>query len=224
MTKRRKPSQTNQTAAIVYARVSALESQAETELSLDNQERTLRAAATAAGYAQVTVIRERHTASKTQPELERVLNLLATGAAGALFVDKVDRLTRTGMADAIRVADQADRHGWRLVILDLAGGTVDTGSAAGRILLGIMAEIARQESIRRSERMVAYHAERWARGDRAGCTYGRRNSTRQETADRIRTLHGCGESYAAIARTLDAESVDGRRWHAQTVRRVILAA
>ena len=61
------------TTAVVYCRVSAAESQSESDISLEQQERILTALATAAGYEDVAVIRERHTASKSQPELERVL-------------------------------------------------------------------------------------------------------------------------------------------------------
>jgi len=219
-TRRRKATATNTAAAIVYCRVSALDSQSESDASLEQQERTLTAAAELAGFSEITVIRERHTASKSQPELETALAMLADGKAAALFAAKVDRLTRKGAGDVIRIADQADRHGWRLVVADVA---LDTGTAPGRLVLTVLSGIAEFESRRRSERMREYHAARRARGEQAGRTYGRRNTTNPATAERILTMHQGGESYAEIARTLDAESADGRRWHAQTVRRTVLA-
>lgn len=222
MTKRRqtKTSTANTAAAIVYARVSALDSQAESDLSLEQQERTLTLAAEMAGFTEITVIRERHTASKSQPELETALAMLADGHATALFAAKIDRLSRKGAGDVLRIADQADRHGWRLVVSDVS---LDTGTTVGRLVLTILAGVAEMESRRRSERMREYHAARRARGEQAGRTYGRTNTTSTATAERILTLHQSGESYAAIARTLEAESADGRRWHAQTVRRTVLA-
>ena len=222
MSTRRRSSKTatNAAAAIVYARVSALDSQSESDASLEQQERTLTAAAELAGFTEITVIRERHTASKSQPELETALELLADGKAAALFAAKVDRLTRKGAGDVIRIADLADRHGWRLVVADVA---LDTGTPAGRLVLTVLSGIAEFESRRRSERMREYHAARRARGERAGRTYGRTNTTNPATAERILTLHQGGQSYAEIARTLEAESADGRRWHAQTVRRTVLA-
>jgi len=231
-TRRRKATATNTAAAIVYCRVSALDSQSESDASLEQQERTLTAAAELAGYTEITVIRERHTASKSQPELETALTMLADGKAAALYAAKVDRLSRSGAGDVIRIADQADRHGWRLVVADVA---LDTATAPGRLVLTVLSGIAERlvltvlsgiaefESRRRSERMREYHAARRARGEQAGRTYGRRNTTNPATAERILTMHQGGESYAEIARTLDAESADGRRWHAQTVRRTVLA-
>jgi len=221
MTKRRKTETVTSSTAIAYVRVSALESQAETDLSLQQQERTLRAAAEAAGYTEVLVVSERHTASKTQPELERVLGMLADGSAGALFAAKIDRLSRKGAADVLRIADRAEAEGWRLVVLDVS---LDTGTTVGRLVLTILAGVAEMESRRRSERMRDYHAARRARGDRSGRTYGLRNSTTPETAARILALHKSGETLSSIARTLDTESADGRSWHPTTVRRVLVSA
>lgn len=219
--RRRKPAEINTAAAVIYCRVSALESQSESDASLEQQERTLSALAEMAGYSQLIVIRERHTGSKSQPELESALQLLAAGQAGALFAAKIDRLSRKGAADVLRIADLADAHGWRLVVADVS---LDTGTTVGRLVLTILAGVAEMESRRRSERMREYHAARRARGEQAGATYGRRNTAAPATAERVRQLHAAGETFSAIARTLDADQTDGRRWHAQTVRRIVLAA
>lgn len=220
MPRSRSPQNAAPSVAIAYCRVSALDSQSDSDVSLQQQERTLRAMAEAAGYSDVRVVIERHTASRTQPALEMALADLADGTAAALYVTKVDRLSRKGAADVLRVADLADRQGWRLVLLDIAA---DTATPSGRLVLTVLSGIAEFESRRRSERMAEYHAGRRARGEAAGRTYGRRNVTAAATARRIAAAHAAGQSYAAIARTLDAEQADGRRWHAQTVRRVILA-
>lgn len=220
-TRRRKPAAVNESAAIVYCRVSALESQSESDASLEQQERTLTLAAAAAGYSDVIVVRERHTASKSQPELEAALDSLAAGDAAALFAAKIDRLSRKGAADVIRIADHAEAEGWRLVVADVS---LDTATTVGRLVLTILAGVAEMESRRRSERMRDYHAARRARGEQAGRTYGRRNATSPATAERVRRMHAAGESFSAIARTLAAEGTDGRSWHPQTVRRIVLAA
>lgn len=219
MTKRqsRKPAPTT---AALYVRVSAVESQSESELSLEQQERQLRALAVAAGYAEeeLVVIRERHTASKTQPALEELLAALDAGGHAALFVDKTDRLTRTGMVDAVRIAERAEGNGWRLVIGNVGA---DTTTAAGRIVLAVLAEIAREESKIKSARMVAYHSARRARGEIAGVHYGTRNTTAAEEAEPIVAAWIEGKSYAAIARDLEAQQ--GRPWHATQVRRIVRA-
>lgn len=206
--------------AVVYARVSALDSQSESDISLEQQERTLTAMAKAAGYS-VVVVRERHTASKTQPQLEEALDGLDDGAYAALYAAKIDRLSRKGAVDVLQMADRAEDFGWRLVVADVA---LDTGTPAGRLVLTVLAAIAEFESRRRSERMVEYHAGRRARGEIPGIHYGRRRVTRPDTAKRILAARRSGRSYSDIARELNTDRVEGRRWHPQTVRRIALAA
>jgi DNA invertase Pin-like site-specific DNA recombinase len=208
----------NQTTAVIYCRVSALDSQSDSDASLEQQERTLTALALAAGYADVVVIRERHTASKAQPELEAALALLDAGTYAALYAAKIDRLSRKGAGDVLRIADKAERHGWRLVVADVA---MDTGTTVGRLVLTILSGVAEMESRRRSERMAEYHAARRNRGEIAGVHYGPRSTTAAEDAEPIVSAWVAGQSYAAIARDLEASQ--GRPWHATQVRRVVAA-
>lgn len=218
MTSRR--SRTADTAtAIVYCRVSATESQAATDesASLEQQERTLTAAALAAGYTETRVIIERHTASKRQPALEDALEALANGHAAALFATKIDRLSRKGAVDVLRIADLAAEQGWRLVVLDVA---MDTLTTIGRLVLTILAGVAEMESNRRSERMAEYHAGRRARGEQSGRDYGRRTLATDATITEISSRRAAGQSWRAITDALNAAGADGRRWHPTAVRRV----
>lgn len=203
---------------MVYARVSALDSQSESDISLEQQERTLTALAEAAGYS-VVVVRERHTASKTQPQLEEALDGLDAGIYAALYAAKIDRLSRKGAVDVLQMADRAEDFGWRLVVADVA---LDTGTPAGRLVLTVLAAIAEFESRRRSERMVEYHAGRRARGEIAGIHYGRRRIACPDTTERIQAARRSGRTYSEIARELNADQVEGRRWYPQTVRRLAL--
>ena len=217
MTKSRKHQDTE--TAIVYCRVSAQESQrdADADNSLEQQERTLTAAALAAGYVRVIVVRERHTASKRQPELETALEMLTTGTAAALFAAKIDRLSRKGAADVLRIADLAERQGWRLVVADVS---LDTATTVGRLVLTILAGVAEMESRRRSERMAEYHAARRARGEIAGRTYGMPTTASAETVAEILRLRTAGWSWQRMAEHLNSTSADGRTWHPTAVRRV----
>lgn len=215
---KRQSSRRNTTTAVIYCRVSALDSQSESDASLEQQERTLSAMAAAAGYSDVVVIRERHTASKTQPLLTEALCALDAGTYAALYASKIDRLSRKGAADVLRIADRAERHDWRLVVADVA---MDTATTVGRLVLTILAGVAEMESRRRSERMAEYHAARRARGEVSGLHYGPRNTADRADADAIVAAWVAGESYAAIARRLTAEQ--GRTWHATQVRRIVLA-
>lgn len=219
----RKATTARPTVALVYCRVSALESQAEADNSLEQQERTLTALAEAAGYT-VRVIRERHTASRTQPQLEEALEELRQGHAAALYVAKVDRLTRKGAPDVLRVADRADDEGWRLVLAELA---LDTATPAGRLVLTVLAGIAEFESNRRKERMKEYHQARRARGEVAGVHYGRRRTVPAGVRDRIRAARKLGQTFQVIADELNADNIpttSGASWCSVKVRRVAQAA
>ena len=215
MAKRSKSRNTD--TAVVYCRVSALDSQSDSDVSLEQQERTLTAMAEAAGYT-VVVVRERHTASKAQPELEATLAALDAGTYAAVYASKIDRLSRKGAADVLRIADRAERHGWRLVVADV---NMDTATTVGRLVLTILAGVAEMESRRRSERMAEYHAGRRARGQVAGVHYGMRNAAEAATVDRVLALWLAGESYAGAARLMAEET--GRPWHATHVRRIVRA-
>lgn len=216
MTKRSRSSR-NTTTAIIYCRVSAAESQNDgSTLSLEQQESTLTALAAAAGYADIRVVRERHTASKTQPALEEALADLAAGTAAALFAAKIDRLSRKGARDVLRIADLADAQGWRLVVADMG---MDTSTTVGRLVLTILAGIAEMESSRRSERMAEYHAARRNRGERSGRDYGRQAATDPAVVALVMEAHTAGQTRSAIARTLEDKT--GKRWHPTQVRRII---
>ena len=208
--------QTNTTTAIVYCRISAVDSQSETSDTLLDQERVLTAAATIAGYTDIQIITERHSASKKQPALEHALGLLDSGSAGALFTTKIDRLTRKGAVDVIRIADRASRYSWRLAISDVA---LDTGTTVGRLVLTILSAVAEMESRRRSDRMREYHAGKKARGEISGATYGSRSTASTQAVKLIAASRSAGCSWKKITDNLNSQHIDGRVWHATAVRR-----
>jgi DNA invertase Pin-like site-specific DNA recombinase len=207
--------------AIVYARVSATDAQSDSDLSLENQKDVLSAAAMAAGFKEIEVVSERHTASKAQPELEKALHRLALGEASALYALKIDRLSRKGAKDVLRIADLAEEQGWRLVVSDVA---LDTGTTVGRLVLTILSGVAEMESRRRSERMVEYHAARRARGERSGVDYGMKPSVTRSVISKIKRARKAGKTWQEIADLLNAHGADGRRWYPASVRRVYLQA
>ena len=204
------------TTAVLYCRVSATDAQSDSTTSLEGQERTLRAAALAHGYTDVHVVIERHTAAKRLPELALALDALDAGRYAALYVAKIDRLSRSGAADVLRIADRSAARSWRLVALDMA---LDTGTIVGRLVLTILAGVAEMESGRRKERMREYHAERAAQGQRTGVDYGQRPLAVDIELDAIRTGRQSGQSWASLAQHLTEISPTGRTWHSTAVRR-----
>ena len=144
---------------------------------------------------------------------------LASGPADCrIGAAQVSRLSRKGAADVLRIADKAERHGWRLMVADV---NMDSGTTVGRLVLTILSGVAEMESRRRSERMSDYHAARRARGEIAGVHCGARSTAAPEAAERILSAWIEGKSYAAIARDLEAQQ--GRPWHATQVRRIVRA-
>jgi DNA invertase Pin-like site-specific DNA recombinase len=92
--------------ALVYIRVSSLR-QAEEGLSLEAQERTLKAQAEADGYL-VEVIREEGKSGKSvrnRPALLSALEKLNKGEASALYVTRLDRLARS-LSDLLTIVSK----------------------------------------------------------------------------------------------------------------------
>jgi DNA invertase Pin-like site-specific DNA recombinase len=63
-----------------------------------------------------------------RPGLQAAVTKVRSGAASGLVVSKVDRLGRNA-GEVLALADQADREGWRLVILDVG---LDTATTSGQ--------------------------------------------------------------------------------------------
>lgn len=220
-TRKAKSKPTSSSVAVAYVRVSTTR-QAESGLSLEQQERTLVAAIEAAGYTAL-VVREEGRSGKNmrnRPALQEALGMLARGEAAALYVAKMDRLARNA-AETLLLADEADRRGWRLVALDLA---LDTATPVGRLVMTVLAAVAEMERSRISERHRDAHAARRARGEVWGVTTGPRPELPAQVRERIADEQQQGKSLRAIAATLNAEQVPTARggiWHASTIAHVL---
>lgn len=206
-----------QDLALIYVRVSSLR-QAEEGLSLEAQERTLRAQAEADGY-QVEVIREEGKSGKSiknRPQLLEALNKLSKGEASALYVTRLDRLARS-LSDLLTIVSQADRKEWRLKILEL---NLDTRTAQGRLVLSMLGAVADFERSLISSRQKEVHAERRATGEIWGVTKGSKPITPASTRQKVLDLHQEGKSLRAIAKELTALEIPtarGGTWRASTV-------
>lgn len=206
--------------AVIYVRVSR--TQQVDGLSLDAQERTLRAAAESAGYESVILFREGKSGGSmmNRPVLREALEMLRNGEAAALYVAKVDRLARSTI-DALVIAELAQKQGWRLVALDLG---LDTSTPVGKLVLSVLAAAAEMERQRISERHRDWHAEKRARGIVWGKDEGPTALLPSEVRQRIAAEHQEGRSLRAIANGLNAEEIPtarGGRWHASTVRAIL---
>lgn len=143
--------------------------------STDDQLLTLEAQRTKlVGYASVydlevveTIVDSGESAkSLNRPGLQRALALLRSGAADGLAVAKLDRLTRS-------IAD------WQLLIAEFFGesggkalfsvaDSIDTRTAAGRMVLNILLSVAQWEREAIAERTKEALSTKMRRGERVG--------------------------------------------------------
>ncbi|WP_437776171.1 recombinase family protein [Sorangium sp. So ce1097] len=225
------------TRAIGYVRVST-EHQADGGVSLAAQRAKLEAYATAMDLDLVDIIEDPGVSAKTldRPGLQRALGMFDAGQASALLVAKLDRLTRS-----VRDLDTLISRYFaaRFSLLSVAD-SIDTRSAAGRLVLNVLASVSQWEREATAERTRDALAQLRADGVRLGGAAlgwvhtgeadanGRRILARVQdeaaTVDRILALRADGLSLREIAATLTDEGYRTKRggsWAAETVRKVL---
>ena len=232
------PMSNTSTQVVGYIRVST-EGQAEGGVSLDAQRSKLVAYCTALDLELVAVEVDAGVSAKTldRPALQRALAMLRDGAVDALLVVKLDRLTRSvrDLGELVETYFAAGR--WALLSV---ADSIDTRSAAGRLVLNVLASVAQWEREATAERtrdalahlrdsgvQLGGAALGWERA--AGVdAHGRRVvvavPTEAETVARIMELRAAGRSLREIADAMDAEGrrpKTGARWHPTTINRVI---
>lgn len=220
------------TRTIAYVRVST-DKQAEHGVSLDAQRAKLDAYAALYDLDLVAVEVDAASACDLdRPALTRALAELRAGRADALLVVKLDRLTRS-VRDLGELVDRCTREGWALLSV---GDAVDTRTAAGRLVLNVLASVAQWEREAIGERTAA--AMRWKReaGEYTGgeVRYGYRlaadgrtleaDDAEQAVVAAAVELRAAGLSLRAVGAELAARGLlprTGKRWHAETVKAVL---
>jgi site-specific DNA recombinase len=208
------------TRTIAYIRVST-DKQADRGVSLDAQR------AKAAAYAQLydldlcEVIVDAGESAKSldRPGLQRALGMLKRGEAAALLVVKLDRLTRS-VVDLGRLVEQYFAPG-KAALLSVSE-QIDTRSAAGRLVLNVLASVSQWEREAVAERTAAAMQHKVAQGEYTGgqTPYGRRvapcgqrlEPDPQEEAARAvaRLLRSQGLSLRRVAEELQRRGIRSR--------------
>lgn len=201
---------------IGYVRVST-EEQAEGGHSLDAQARTLRAAVKASGDELVAVCRDEGQSGKSvhRPELQRALQMLADGEADGLIAVALDRLTRS-LSDMTALMEWFGHHHYTLRLLDVG---VDSSTAAGELVLNVMAAVAEMMRKQTGEKTRAVLRDMKSRGLAIS-----RPAAPSPIVERVRKLYSEGHGFTAIARLLDAEGVPtarGGAWQASTIQSIL---
>jgi len=210
--------------AYCYARVST-NMQAEEGVSLDAQEKQLKAAAEAAGYDAV-ILREEGRSGKSiqgRPVLKKALDDLDAGVAQAIYVTRLDRLARS-TRDFLTIVDRSHKNGWRLALLDLG---LDTATYQGRFVVTIMAAMAEMERGMISMRQKDVHDDRRNRGQQWGVDIGPKTKLDETVLKQIWKKRNNGASFNSIAAWLNEEEIPttnkGKQWYPSTVRHVFLS-
>ena len=217
---------------VAYYRVST-EKQGDSGLGIEAQQEKVRSLVESRGGEVIDEFTEIESGRKSKrPVLAQALEA-ARKAKAVLVVAKLDRLARD--AELVnRLSKEVAGNGFPgLLFADLPD--IDATNAAGRMILGVMAQFAQFEAERIGERTREALAAAKARGVKLG---GRREGAvkaararRGEARDRAEALRGlvaplveAGQSQRAIAAALnDAghRTERGALWSQRTIGRVI---
>ena len=217
--------------AIGYARVST-DKQADRGVSLEAQQEKIRAMAVVQGAELVDVIVDAGESAKTldRPGMERLLVLVDARKVDTVIIAKLDRLTRS-VKDLALLLENFTRRGVGLVSV---AESLDTNTAAGRLVLNIMVSVSQWEREAIGERTRDAMAHMKATHQAYSPTpYGfERNGDMLATADdeqgtvqQIRAWKAAGWTLRKIAGELNRLGVatknGGAAWYASTVRGIV---
>jgi DNA invertase Pin-like site-specific DNA recombinase len=221
--------------AIGYVRVST-DRQAEQGVSLEAQEAKIRAMATVQGAELFEVIVDGGESAKNlnRPGLQRLLTLVDSGKVEAVIIAKLDRLTRS-VKDLCSLLELFEKRGVALISV---AESLDTASAAGRLVITIMAAVSQWEREAIGERTRDALRHKRTSGERVGnIRFGFRLSPdgkhvepdpgEQGVLIEIRHLRQSGHTLRGIAATLNRKALRTRRgsaWRLEHVARIIKQA
>ena len=220
---------------IGYVRVST-DRQADTGVSLEAQEAKIRAMATVRGAELGEVIVDGGESAKdlNRPGVQRLLALVNSGKVDAVIVAKLDRLTRS-VKDLCGLLELFEK---RKVALISVAESLDTGSAAGRLVITITGAVSQWEREAIGERARDALRHKRSQGQRVGnIAFGSRlaadgehlepEPTEQAALAEIRRLRNDGTTLRGIAVVLNHREFRTRRgtpWRLESVARVLKQA
>lgn len=215
---------------IGYVRVST-ESQADHGVSLEAQRSKLEQYAALFDHELVAVIVDAGASAKSlkRDGLQKALAALDEGQAEGLLVAKLDRLTRS-VKDLGTLLDTHFRN--RFSLLSVAD-QIDTSTAAGRLVLNVLASVSEWEREAIGERTSAALRHLQAQGEHVGSPalgYDmvdgklQKNASEAATVARILELRAAGYTLQAVADTLTVEGHPTKRggaWAPATISYIL---
>jgi site-specific DNA recombinase len=189
--------------------------------------------ATVQGAAVIELIVDGGESAKDlkRPGMDRLLTLVDERKVDTVIIAKLDRLTRS-VKDLAELLERFQRRGVSLVSV---AESLDTGSAAGRLVINIMTAVSQWEREAIGERTRDAMQHKRSKGRCVGnLAYGYRLSadgehvepepSEQKALAQIRSLRQQGRSLRSIASALNAQALRTRRgtgWRHDHVLRII---
>jgi site-specific DNA recombinase len=217
---------------VAYIRVSSFD-QADNGHSLAAQREKVELHARLHDLDLVAVIEDAGVSAKTldRPGLNRALAMLDQGEAVALLVCKLDRLTRR-VADLGKLIDRYFGEKGKAALMSVAD-SIDTRSAAGRLVLNVLASVSQWER----EIIVERTTDAMQHLKAGGKVYSRplmgfdavggklvANDAEQALIARMKAMRADGMSFARIANQLNADKVPTKRggtWASMTIKKIL---
>lgn len=231
MKARRKSKTIVERSSVGYCRVST-EEQATSGVSLAAQEARIGAYCAAMGFDAVSIVADRGASAKSleRPVLGTILGRVRAGEIGTVVVLKLDRLTRS-VRDLADLLDLFAKHDVALVSVC---EHLDTSSAAGRLVLNVMATVGQWEREACAERTATALAHKRRNGVVYGSTpfgYQRRGNAlvpdpnEQIVLQEALQMDRAGASFREIAAMLTVRGAKPKRggeiWYASSVRAML---
>jgi putative DNA-invertase from lambdoid prophage Rac len=173
-------------AVFGYGRVSTKEQ------TTENQRREIEAAGYTTDYWYADEGVSGKVSAAQRPQFAKMLSQIRDGET--LVVTKLDRLGRDAQDIGATIKALAAR---RIVVIVLQLGKLDLTSAAGKLMLNMLAAVAEMER----DLLVERTQSGLARAKAEGKTLGRPTSTTNEQREAMTRQHQAGESISALART-----------------------
>jgi len=216
---------------IGYVRVST-DKQADRGVSLDAQAEKIRAMAVVHSSELLDMIVDGGESAKSlnRPGMARLLALVDAGEVQVVIIAKLDRLTRS-VKDLCTLLERFSKRGVTLISV---AESLDTGSAAGRLVLNIMTAVSQWEREAIGERTRDAMSHKRNNGERVGniqfgyrlCADGKhleQDPSEQAVLGEIRHLRRGGATLRGIAAELNHRGLSTRRgspWRMEHVARI----
>jgi len=162
------------------------------EQTTENQRREIEAAGHTTNYWYVDEGVSGKVSAAQRPQFAKMLSQIRDGET--LVVTKLDRLGRDAQDISATIKALAAR---RIEVIVLQLGQLDLTSAAGKLMLNMLAAVAEMER----DLLVERTQSGLARAKAEGKTLGRPTSTTEEQRVAMARQHQAGESISALART-----------------------